>query len=97
MIIFYDNIDDFSILLLVLQDCQRFGDLLICFPDCYCTSSYNIRLEGRLVGAYCNKWETKDKSDWCYLIGGMNAASCPGAVKSSLGNFYWSSHKSVCG
>ena len=89
MSIVYNSIDVFSILLLVLP--------LLVLDNCDCTSSYNIRFEGRLVGAYCSKWETKDKSNWCYLEGGMDAASCPGAVKSSLGNFYWSSHKSVCG
>ena len=64
---------------------------------CYCTGKYNIKLEGRLVRAFCNRWETGDVSEWCYIDGGtMEAATCPGAVKSTLGDFYWSNHKCTC-
>ena len=64
--------------------------------ECKCTSKYNIMVDGKLVEAYCSKWESGDEKDWCYLTNGLDASSCPGAKKSGEGDFYYSSHEDVC-
>ena len=64
--------------------------------ECRCTSEYDQKIDGQPVGAYCSKWVWNDVYYWCYLSGGMNASSCPGALKSSVGDFYFSSHADVC-
>ena len=46
--------------------------------------------------AYCRKWESGDKTEWCYLTNGLDASSCPGAEKASEGDFYYSAHEDVC-
>ena len=46
--------------------------------------------------AYCRKWESGDKTEWCYLTNGLDASTCPGAKKSEMGDFYYSSHDDVC-
>ena len=45
---------------------------------------------------YCGKWESDDEIEWCYLTNGLDASSCPGAKKSEMGDFYYSSHDDVC-
>ena len=65
---------------------------------CWCTAKYNIWLDGRRVEAYCKKWGKDDETEWCYIrkSGAGSARICAGAVKSTLGNFYWSNDKGVC-
>ena len=46
--------------------------------------------------AYCRKWESGDETEWCYLTNGLDASTCPGAIKSGVGDFYYSSHEDVC-
>lgn len=66
-------------------------------PDfkCQCTAEYNVVVYGRRVGAYCADW-IHDGGKYCYLAGGFQARSCPGARKSRRGNFFHSEHPSIC-
>ena len=78
-----------------------------CFPlhllseiQCQCTAEYNIysMRNGTKVKnqAYCNQWDTDDYPEYffCYLSGGLAAATCPGATKYR--NVYYTSDPSVC-
>ena len=63
--------------------------------DCKCEERtvYN----GDVYGAYCDFYGQSYK--WCYLSGGKNGASCPGAVlsiDSSNEPFYWTKDEGVC-
>ena len=66
--------------------------------ECKCTSK-TIEVNGSILTyeAFCKDWSGSSGFDWCYLSGGLDAASCPGAVKSGQGDFYWSDHPDVCG
>ena len=68
---------------------------------CVCSSEYTLNFNNNgkktLVGAYCNVWDPKyPDTSYCYLKGRMKAASCDGAIKSGLGNFYWTEDESIC-
>lgn len=63
---------------------------------CQCTSDYNIIIRGEFVGAYCSAWGSRDNQPWCFVRGGLQAANCPGAIKSDYGDFFYSSHAEVC-
>ena len=65
--------------------------------ECRCTSEYGMYTQdGQLIKSNCSHWDN-NPTKWCYLTGGMNGSTCPGARKSLAGNFYWSDHKTVCG
>ena len=65
--------------------------------ECRCTSEYGMKTQdGQLIKSNCSHWDN-NPTKWCYLTGGMNGSTCPGARKSLAGNFYWSDHKTVCG
>ena len=34
--------------------------------------------------------------DWCYLKKHPDAVNCPGAIKSTGGDFYWTQDVTVC-
>lgn len=61
---------------------------------CQCTDEYNITSENGFVQAFCSKWD--HDTNWCYLSGGESAKSCPGARKSSKGDFYWTQDEGTC-
>jgi len=51
------------------------------------------------VGHVCSNPSGRHHTDWCYLKGGLSAKDCPGAVKSSNLDMYWSEkpcEESVC-
>ena len=48
------------------------------------------------VGAYCNKWSSQIRPAFCYLHGGLAAYNCPGASRSSRGEFYITRDPAVC-
>lgn len=60
--------------------------------NCRCTSNYSS--EGVTADAFCSDWD--HKTPWCYLSGGLNAKSCPGAKKSIYGDFYYTSDNAIC-
>ena len=69
--------------------------------DCTCSAEYNITtaidgVQRVFVEAFCNTWSSDPNLLYCYLSGGLRAENCPGAKKSSAGDFYWSSDGSVC-
>ena len=70
-----------------------YDHLLSADIECKCSGDYKI--DGRDIPAYCGRWAHL-AYDWCYLWGGLNAKSCPGAKKSVNGDFYWTEHFSVC-
>ena len=64
-----------------------------------------MKLQGKLVGAYCAKWEKDDKTKWCYVKINSSPSRikkyCPGAVKSTIKSskgktIWWSNSKRVC-
>ena len=63
--------------------------------ECRCSAEHGKEKWGKLYGHYCKKWEDSDTDEWCYLDG--VGAACPGAQKSTQGNFYYSSHEDICG
>ena len=75
-----------------------FKVLLQCFfvsaDKCRCTAEYGIKIKEIYVKAHCGKWS--GASNYCYLTGGINAASCPNAQKSLLGGFYYSINDRIC-
>jgi len=62
---------------------------------CQCTAEYNMSIGGVFVEAYCGIWSSSDFY-WCYLSGGSKGKECPGAVKSSAGDFYWTKDEDIC-
>lgn len=67
--------------------------------ECRCSSEYNImENNNNFVGKVEDRCQHYDSDDdkWCYLAGGMAAATCPGARKSSRGNFYYTHDAGVC-
>ena len=66
--------------------------------NCKCTSHYNlsvtINASNTRVEAHCNKWGSSFA--FCYLHGGLEASKCPGAFKSSRGDFYLTKDPNVC-
>ena len=78
------------------------NDSLLASNECKCTTGAQYGMartdSGNELGdipAQCGRWSNSN-FDWCYLGGNMNARSCPGAVKSGSGDFYWTRHPSVC-
>ena len=70
-----------------------------CFPaeECACTADYGIVIDGKLVHAYCKAWDPSyPKYRICYLSGGLSASICPGALRSSRGDFYYTNDENVC-
>jgi len=61
---------------------------------CQCTDEYNVTRKNGFVQAFCGDWD--DDTNWCYLSGGESAKSCPGARKSSGGDFYWTQDEATC-
>ena len=61
---------------------------------CHCTAEYNADVYGVLVGAYCDMWDLD--GIWCYLTGGLKGKECPGAIKSSGGDYYWTKDAEIC-
>ena len=61
----------------------------------YGKTSTNNANYGDKIPAQCGRW-SNDNFDWCYLGGEMNAKSCPGAIKSRTGDFYWTKDPSMC-
>ena len=62
-----------------------------------------MKLQGKLVGAYCAKWEKDDKTKWCYvkIKSSRIKKYCPGAVKSTIKSskgktIWWSNDEEVC-
>ena len=68
---------------------------IILGPSCVCTAEYEIKIKGVSVLAHCDDWEG-DGVSWCYLAGGLDAEQCPGARKSSGGDFYWTKDTAIC-
>ena len=64
--------------------------------DCRCEE--RTVYSGDVYGAYCDFYGQSFK--WCYLSGGKDGASCPGAVLSTDGSsdepFYWTKDEAVC-
>jgi len=68
---------------------------------CKCTAKDKVKLQGRLVQGYCNKWGKDDTKKWCYIEGvDTNPWNCFGATKSTKSSsgkeIYWSSQSDYC-
>ena len=64
---------------------------LFYLSECRCSLEPN----SAEVPAYCGLWQSAT-SPWCILSRGEFAVSCPGAVKSIKGNFYWTEDTQIC-
>ena len=58
-----------------------------------CTCEYKPEDDG--VGPFCSQWIPEDPP-FCYLSGGDDGKFCPGAVKATSGNYYWTEDASIC-
>ena len=69
---------------------------ILCLDEaCVCTAEYNVKYKGKLTGDYCYNW-VPHLPPYCYLRGGMSASSCPGAKRSSQGEFYFTEDDTIC-
>ena len=62
-------------------------------PENVCKCAYRSEVDD--VGPYCSTWIEGDLP-FCYLSGGSDGRLCPGAVKHSSGDFYWTEDTTVC-
>ena len=53
-------------------------------------------IDGVSIGDFCKDWHESGAGKWCILYGGNDAVGCPGAKKSSDGEFYVTSDPGVC-
>ena len=57
-----------------------------------CTCEF--KPEAAFVGPYCAEWVANERP-FCYLYG-IEGQFCPDAIKSELGDFYWTENEKVC-
>ena len=61
---------------------------------CECVGGYTIN-EGP-VDDYCKDWYGISGYEWCFLSGKFGAVGCPGATKSTDGDYYWTKSSDIC-
>ena len=72
-----------------------FSDAKILYEEKYCRCAAK-----REEPAWCKKWWSDTKEQYCYLNEGLESKHCPGAERLYIGDEptddYFSSHPSIC-